>query len=127
MSQKPHINISPLMKKEEGPIPHFSIMKLASLDLMANFSVTIGFSIIGSGVHITMRKKKKKILHMYTNNCINKQKKMYQVIYSSVVVWCAILSWLIMGRVLSKTQWLSILGATVGLGISSLESLTLTK
>lgn len=35
---------------EEGPIEHFSIIKLASLDIIASFALTIGFSIIGSGV-----------------------------------------------------------------------------
>ena len=34
----------------EGPIRHFAIIKLACLDIMAGFTLTIGFSIIGSGV-----------------------------------------------------------------------------
>jgi drug/metabolite transporter (DMT)-like permease len=48
---------------------------------------------------------------------------MYQVIYSSVVIWCAILTWLLMGRALSKTQWIAIIGTSIGLGVSSLDSL----
>lgn len=35
---------------EEGTIQHASIIKLAILDVFANFCVTLGFSIIGSGV-----------------------------------------------------------------------------
>jgi hypothetical protein len=35
---------------EEGPIPHKSVIKLALLDVFANFCVTVGFSIVGSGV-----------------------------------------------------------------------------
>jgi drug/metabolite transporter (DMT)-like permease len=83
--------------KEEGPIPHFSIIKLASLDIISSFALTIGFSIIGSG--------------------------MYQVIYSSVVIWCAIFTWFFMGRALSQIQWLAIIGTSIGLGISSLDSI----
>lgn len=48
---------------------------------------------------------------------------MFQVIYSSVVVWCAILTWLFMGRALSKVQWIAIIGTSIGLGISSLDSI----
>lgn len=48
---------------------------------------------------------------------------MYQVIYSSVVVWCAILTFLFMGRALSKVQWVAIIGTSIGLGVSSLDSL----
>lgn len=39
---------------QEGPVPHKSVMKLALLDVFANFCVTIGFSIVGSGVNIIM-------------------------------------------------------------------------
>ncbi|GAA5803465.1 hypothetical protein HPULCUR_008947 [Helicostylum pulchrum] len=83
--------------KDDGPIPHFAIIKLAALDIIASFALTIGFSVIGSG--------------------------MFQVIYSSVVVWCAILTWLFMGRALSKVQWIAIIGTSIGLGISSLDSI----
>lgn len=48
---------------------------------------------------------------------------MYQVIYSSVVIWCALLTWLFMGKSVSGCQWLSIIGTSVGLGISSLDSI----
>ncbi|GAA5800654.1 hypothetical protein HPULCUR_006090 [Helicostylum pulchrum] len=81
---------------EEGPIPHKSVIKLAVLDVFANFCVTVGFSIVGSG--------------------------MYQVIYSSVVIWCAILTFLFMGRKLSKLQWVAIFGVSAGLAISSMDS-----
>ncbi|KAL9537247.1 hypothetical protein MBANPS3_011950 [Mucor bainieri] len=88
---------TPAFMKEEGPIPHFAIIKLASLDIIASFALTIGFSVIGSG--------------------------MYQVIYSSVVIWCAIFTWFFMGRALSRVQWIAIIGTSIGLGISSLDSI----
>jgi drug/metabolite transporter (DMT)-like permease len=47
---------------------------------------------------------------------------MYQVIYSSVVVWCAILTFIFMKRALTKVQWVAIIGTSIGLGISSLNS-----
>ncbi|KAI8366893.1 hypothetical protein BD560DRAFT_400441 [Blakeslea trispora] len=81
---------------EEGPVQHRSIMKLAVLDVFANFCVTFGFAIVGSG--------------------------MYQVIYSSVVIWCAILTWFLMNRKLSKLQWIAIVGTSVGLTVSSFDS-----
>ena len=34
----------------EGPVPHRSVIKLAVLDVFANFCVTVGFAIVGSGV-----------------------------------------------------------------------------
>ncbi|KAG0765687.1 hypothetical protein G6F57_011569 [Rhizopus arrhizus] len=86
---------------EEGTIQHASIIKLAILDVFANFCVTLGFSIIGSG--------------------------MYQVIYSSVVIWCAILTFFLMDRKLSMIQWIAIFGTSTGLAISSLDSMTGSK
>ncbi|ORX46742.1 hypothetical protein DM01DRAFT_1310818 [Hesseltinella vesiculosa] len=81
---------------EEGPIHHPSIIKLSLLDTFANFCVTMGFSIVGSG--------------------------MYQVIYSSVVIWCAILSYFLMGRRLTQVQWIAIFGTSAGLTLSSLDN-----
>ncbi|KAI8643236.1 hypothetical protein BD408DRAFT_415182 [Parasitella parasitica] len=78
----------------EGPIPHKSVIKLALLDVFANFCVTVGFAVVGSG--------------------------MYQVIYSSVVIWCAILTWLLMKRRLTTMQWIAIFGTSTGLAISSM-------
>ncbi|KAI8364003.1 hypothetical protein EDC96DRAFT_511492 [Choanephora cucurbitarum] len=77
----------------EGPMPYRSVMKLAVLDVFANFCVTVGFAIVGSG--------------------------MYQVIYSSVVIWCAILTWFLMNRTLSRVQWVAIFGTSAGLALSS--------
>src|ERR1700722_11259745 len=45
---------------------------------------------------------------------------MYQVIYSSVVIWCAILSFFFLGRKLSLVQSISIIGVSVGLALSAL-------
>ncbi|CAO3608749.1 unnamed protein product [Cunninghamella blakesleeana] len=78
----------------EGKIQHSSIIKMSVLDVFANFCVTIGFSIVGSG--------------------------MYQVIYSSVVIWCAILTYFLMGRILTKLQWVAIFGTSSGLAMSAL-------
>ncbi|KAG2176518.1 hypothetical protein INT44_007181 [Umbelopsis vinacea] len=79
---------------QEGPIHHKSIFKLACVEVVANFTVSVGFYLVGSG--------------------------MYQVIYSSVVIWCAILSYLTMGRTLTPTQWVAIMGTSVGLAISAM-------
>ncbi|KAI9363076.1 hypothetical protein BD770DRAFT_469774 [Pilaira anomala] len=93
-------DVNKVWVQEDGPIDHFSVIKLAALDIISSFALTIGFSVIGSG--------------------------MYQVIYSSVVVWCAILTWLFMGRALAKIQWIAIIGTSVGLGVSSLDSMRAT-
>lgn len=45
---------------------------------------------------------------------------MYQVIYSSIVIWCAILTYFLMGRTLTRWQWLAIFGTSAGLAVSSL-------
>lgn len=34
----------------EGPIAHATVIKLSVLDVFANFCVTLGFAIVGSGV-----------------------------------------------------------------------------
>ncbi|CAM0136678.1 hypothetical protein VKS41_003486 [Umbelopsis sp. WA50703] len=78
----------------EGPVNHRSVFKLACIEVIANFSVSVGFYIVGSG--------------------------MYQVIYSSVVIWCAILSYLTMGRTLTPLQWMAIVGTSIGLAISAM-------
>lgn len=48
---------------------------------------------------------------------------MYQVIYSSVVIWCAVLTFLFMNRKLSILQWIAIFGTSAGLAMSSLDSM----
>ncbi|KAI9306682.1 hypothetical protein BJ944DRAFT_159471 [Cunninghamella echinulata] len=72
----------------EGKIQHSSIIKMSILDIFANFCVTVGFSIVGSGVNI--------------------------------VIWCAILTYFLMGRLLTKLQWIAIFGTSTGLAISAL-------
>ncbi|KAI7901108.1 uncharacterized protein BX663DRAFT_112373 [Cokeromyces recurvatus] len=95
-STETHIPNQDITLYEEGPISHKSVIKLSVLDVFANFCVTVGFSIIGSGV-----------------------------IYSSVVIWCAILNWLLMSRSLSKLQWFSIFGTSAGLAVSSMGNFPL--
>jgi hypothetical protein len=34
----------------EGPVNHRSVFKLACIEVIANFSVSVGFYIVGSGV-----------------------------------------------------------------------------
>ncbi|KAI8340700.1 hypothetical protein BC941DRAFT_511000 [Chlamydoabsidia padenii] len=77
----------------EGSVCHTTVIKLSLLDVFANFCVTLGFAIVGSG--------------------------MYQVIFSSVVVWCAILTYFLMDRTLTKIQWLAIFGTSTGLALCS--------
>ncbi|CAG8510851.1 9781_t:CDS:10 [Funneliformis mosseae] len=70
------------------------IIAASFLDVIANFALTIGFFYVGSG--------------------------MYQVIYSSVVIWCAILSFFFLGRKISLLQSASIVGVSIGLALSAL-------
>ncbi|KAL4211915.1 hypothetical protein AB4K20DRAFT_1889516 [Rhizopus microsporus] len=99
MSDMLHVNVDDTEEEHshEGHISHKAVIKLAFMDVFANFCVTVGFSIIGSG--------------------------MYQVIYSSVVIWCAVLTFLFMNRKLSILQWIAIFGTSAGLAMSSLDSM----
>lgn len=45
---------------------------------------------------------------------------MFQVIYSSVVIWCAVISFFFLGRKLTLVQSLSIVGVFIGLALSAL-------
>ncbi|KAG0360081.1 hypothetical protein BC939DRAFT_500679 [Gamsiella multidivaricata] len=72
---------------------HWPVIQVAVMDVIANALVTIGFFYVGSG--------------------------MYQVIYSSIVIWCAILTRIFLARELNNIQWLSIVGVTFGLAISA--------
>ncbi|KAG2216149.1 hypothetical protein INT45_003775 [Circinella minor] len=78
-----------------GSLKHSVVARLAIMDMVASAFVTIGFSLIGSG--------------------------MYQVIFSSVVIWCAILSYIFMKRILSVNQWIAIVGTTIGLTFCALD------
>ncbi|KAI8149793.1 hypothetical protein BJV82DRAFT_584654 [Fennellomyces sp. T-0311] len=82
-----------------GSVKHLAVARLAILDMTASSFVTVGFSLIGSG--------------------------MYQVIFSSVVVWAAILSYLFMRRELSISQWVSICGTSAGLTLCAADSMGL--
>lgn len=44
---------------------------------------------------------------------------MYQVIYSSIVIWCAILTRIFLSRKLNNVQWIAIFGVTMGLAVSA--------
>ncbi|KAF9396276.1 hypothetical protein BGX21_009605 [Mortierella sp. AD011] len=72
---------------------HWPVFQVAVMDVIANAMVTVGFFYVGSG--------------------------MYQVIYSSIVIWCAILTRIFLGRKLNGVQWLAIFGVTLGLAISA--------
>ncbi|KAF9933036.1 hypothetical protein FBU30_006712 [Linnemannia zychae] len=72
---------------------HWPVIQVAVMDVIANAMVTVGFFYVGSG--------------------------MYQVIYSSIVIWCAILTRIFLGRKLNSIQWVAIVGVTVGLAISA--------
>ncbi|KAF9109982.1 hypothetical protein BGX27_006940 [Mortierella sp. AM989] len=72
---------------------HWPVLQVAVMDVIANALVTIGFFYVGSG--------------------------MYQVIYSSIVIWCAILTRIFLGRELNGIQWVAIFGVTLGLAISA--------
>ncbi|KAF9426937.1 hypothetical protein BGZ76_002534 [Entomortierella beljakovae] len=73
---------------------HWPVFQVAVMDVIANALVTIGFFYVGSG--------------------------MYQVIYSSIVIWCAILTRIFLGRKLNGIQWIAIFGVTLGLAVSAI-------
>ncbi|CAG8504523.1 15995_t:CDS:2, partial [Dentiscutata heterogama] len=75
-------------------VNYYLIIAASLLDITANFALTIGFFYVGSG--------------------------MFQVIYSSVVIWCAILSFIFLGRKLLFVQSLCIFGVFIGLALSAL-------
>ncbi|CAG8561317.1 9598_t:CDS:2 [Cetraspora pellucida] len=81
------------------------IFAVSLLDIMANFTLTLGLFYVGSGT--------------------------YQIIHSSIVIWCAILSFLFLGRKLSRVQTLCVIGVCIGLYLSSLgvsqNSVTIIK
>ncbi|KAG9070043.1 hypothetical protein KI688_009373 [Linnemannia hyalina] len=72
---------------------HWPVIQVAVMDVIANAMVTVGFFYVGSG--------------------------MYQVIYSSIVIWCAILTRIFLSRKLNNIQWVAIFGVTIGLAISA--------
>ncbi|KAG0049377.1 hypothetical protein BGZ83_005836 [Gryganskiella cystojenkinii] len=73
---------------------HWPVIQVAVMDVVANALVTVGFFYVGSG--------------------------MYQVIYSSIVIWCAILTRIFLSRKLNNIQWVAIVGVTFGLAVSAL-------
>jgi drug/metabolite transporter (DMT)-like permease len=46
----------------------------------------------------------------------------YAVVYSSVTVWCALLSRVVLGRVLLSAQWISIFVVVAGLAVTGLDA-----
>ncbi|KAG1174886.1 hypothetical protein G6F70_005477 [Rhizopus microsporus] len=58
MSDMLHVNVDDTEEEHshEGHISHKAVIKLAFMDVFANFCVTVGFSIIGSGVMYGNRK-----------------------------------------------------------------------
>ncbi|KAF0480577.1 putative UDP-galactose transporter [Gigaspora margarita] len=71
------------------------IFAISLLDIIVNITLTLGLFYIGSG--------------------------MYQIIHSSIVIWCAILSFLFLGRKFSRVQLLCVIGACIGLLLCSYE------
>ena len=47
----------------------------------------------------------------------------FALIYSSVTIWCALLSSLLLKREMSKLQWVAVAIVFIGLGITGLSSL----
>ncbi|CAI2181167.1 10176_t:CDS:2 [Funneliformis geosporum] len=86
-------NVNNVKSAPKEVVNYKMIIAASFLDVIANFALTIGFFYVGSG--------------------------MYQVIYSSVVIWCAILSFFLLGRKLSLLQSVSIVGVSVGLALSA--------
>ncbi|CAH1759555.1 915_t:CDS:2 [Entrophospora sp. SA101] len=96
--------IENLSMKPREYINYKYIIAVTLLDIIAGFVITIGSFHLGSGIS--------------------------QVIYSSVVIWCAILSFFLIGRKLTFIQSISIIGVTFGLALSALgihQSLEVTE
>ena len=51
----------------------------------------------------------------------------FAIVYSSVTIWCALLSRILLNRKMTQLQWLSIVIVFIGLGITGLSSLDLGK
>eukprot|EP00578_Thalassiosira_sp_NH16_P025747 CAMPEP_0181083824 /NCGR_PEP_ID=MMETSP1071-20121207/4371_1 /TAXON_ID=35127 /ORGANISM="Thalassiosira sp., Strain NH16" /LENGTH=384 /DNA_ID=CAMNT_0023165523 /DNA_START=157 /DNA_END=1312 /DNA_ORIENTATION=+ len=49
----------------------------------------------------------------------------FAIVYSSVTIWCALLSRMVLGRVMTHTQWLGVFAVFFGLGITGMDSLDL--
>jgi drug/metabolite transporter (DMT)-like permease len=85
---------------------HSAFFTVAVLEVLGNSTLTVGLFLIGSGVLL---------IHSL---------KMYQVIYSSVIVFTAILSSILLRKQLSRLQWVAVIVITLGLSISALSSST---
>jgi len=70
------------------------ILIITSFEVLANVLSTIGLSIIGSGI--------------------------YQVIHAGVIVFNAIFSKYILNKTLNIKQWISVIGISIGLGLSAI-------
>merc|ERR1711907_807385 len=49
----------------------------------------------------------------------------FAIVYSSVTVWCALLSRVVLGRTMTRSQWASVAVVFAGLGATGLRSLEL--
>jgi drug/metabolite transporter (DMT)-like permease len=49
----------------------------------------------------------------------------FAIVYSSVTIWCALLSRILLNREMTQLQWISIVIVFIGLGITGLSSLDL--
>ncbi|KAJ3122214.1 hypothetical protein HK098_003014 [Nowakowskiella sp. JEL0407] len=77
-------------------IPHKAMITVALLDVFATIVLTIGLFFVGSGL--------------------------YQVIYSSVIVFTALQSRVFLNRTLSGGQWLAVFTITAGLSMNAFQS-----
>ena len=51
----------------------------------------------------------------------------FAIVYSSVTIWCALLSRILLNREMTQLQWIAIVIVFIGLGITGLSSLDLGK
>ncbi|KAI8814713.1 hypothetical protein BJ742DRAFT_784079 [Cladochytrium replicatum] len=79
---------------EWGNVPHSSMFVIAVIDVFGNLVLTVGLFYVGSGL--------------------------YQVIYSSVIVFTALMARVFLKRNLTIGQWIAVITITFGLSLNAL-------
>jgi len=89
--------------KEEngGPLPVTRVLIMGSLEFFGCAFSIVGLNLSGSGI--------------------------YQVVYSSIVIWIALMSKWFLKKPLSRAQWVAVLITTFGVSLSALGSLDYSK
>ena len=79
---------------DDVPVPWVNLISVVFFDVVGNVTTMVGIILAGSGL--------------------------YQVIYSSIIIFCAMLSWFFLNKPVSGMQWGAILLISAGLAVSSM-------